>query len=162
MRLILFVLPLTALAGCVQPVVMPAAPRPAPVTPAPSTAPVPRPVAPPVHVPDAPAAIPAPAPATATVAPTTAPNPAPAAPSGPLDSRTGLHQAAIVAVTGNATRGFTVLLRPDATQPARISAAPGKLCGAKGVASSATNTPKSGSAIPGVQVMVVKCGGNAA
>lgn len=85
---------------------------------------------------------------------------APAAPaySGATDSRTGLRQAAVVAVTGNEASGYTVLFRPARTEPASVDAAPRQLCGDAGVASSRTNAPGSSSAMPGVQIMIVKCG----
>lgn len=138
-----------ALAGCVAaPVVPPVAT--APVT---STAPVPRPANP---YPTQPRIVaPAPAPVTTTrLEPA-----APAAPSfsGGIDGRTGMRQSSVVAVTGDASRGYTVLFRPKDTEAASVEAAPGKLCGASGVASSRTNAPGAGSAMPGVQIMIVKC-----
>ncbi|AUH34977.1 hypothetical protein [Paracoccus tegillarcae] len=82
----------------------------------------------------------------------------PTGPSGPLDARTGLHQSALVSVSGSADSQFIVLFRPGQTDSDSIDTAPGKLCGATGVASSRTNSPGSGSAMPGVQTMIVKCG----
>ena len=40
--------------------------------------------------------------------------PTPVAPSfsGPMDSRTGMRQSAVVSVSGNADRGFSVIFRP--------------------------------------------------
>ena len=146
-----------AMAGCVA--VPATTPPPAPVAPAAPrlepVGPVPSPYGTAIaRVPDAPA--PAATPVAAVPVPS---RPAvPAAPTGPRDGRTGLHQAAVVAVTGDATRGFSVLYRPTATDAASVSAAPAKLCGGSGVASSATNSPRAGSAMPGVNVMVVKCG----
>lgn len=77
--------------------------------------------------------------------------------SGAIDSRTGLRQSAVVAVSGDASSGYTMLYRPANTEPASVDAAAGKLCGSSGVSSSRTNSPGSGSAMPGVQIMIVKC-----
>lgn len=77
--------------------------------------------------------------------------------SGAVDGRTGLRQSAVVAVSGDAASGYTMLYRPDDTEPASVDAAAGKLCGSSGVASSRKNSPGSGSAMPGVQIMIVKC-----
>lgn len=95
--------------------------------------------------------------------PDAAPQPvavAPAAPrySGGVDARTGLRQGAVVALTGDRATGFNLLFRPDRTEPASVEAAPARLCGSTGVASSRKNTPGAGSAMPGVQIMIVKCG----
>lgn len=131
---------------------------PAPVTPPPAAAPVPRvegvaPVPSP-YASDATAVV-----ADAQVQPVVAPV-APATPSyaGAVDARTGMRQAAIVSVRGDASEGFTVLYNPDRTEAASVSAAPAKLCGSAGVASSRSNSQKSSSALPGVQFMIVKCG----
>ncbi|MCF3974089.1 hypothetical protein [Paracoccus salsus] len=113
----------------------------------------------------APAAVPAPRPIEMPL-PAAAPaasqpeEPKPAAPgfSGPVDARTGMRQNAVVAVTGNADRGFSVLFRPDRTEPASVEGVAGRLCGDAGVASARTNTSGGSSAMPGVKVMVVKCG----
>ncbi|MFV0385798.1 hypothetical protein [Paracoccus sp. (in: a-proteobacteria)] len=78
--------------------------------------------------------------------------------SGAVDGRTGMRQSAVVAVTGNASSGYSVLFRPDRTEPASVDSAPAQLCGDAGVASSRKNAPGAGSAMPGVQIMVVKCG----
>ena len=139
------------LSGCVgyasiragQP--LPAAPAAsAPTTTAATTAaaPAPRVVTPP------PASTPAPAPA------------APAAPAGPLDARSGLHQASVVSISGGADSRYTVLFRPALTEPSRIEAAPAQLCRQAGrsLKSSKTNKPGSSSAMPGVQMMIVECG----
>lgn len=83
--------------------------------------------------------------------------PVPRTYSGAVDSRTGLRQAAVVAVSGDASSGYTMLYRPSQTEPASVDGAAGKLCGSAGVASSRTNSPGSGSAMPGVQIMIVKC-----
>ncbi len=128
-----------ALAGCMQPVAAPA-PQPAPVAPA-------APAAPRVVTPKAP------------VAPPVAEPAAPAVPTGPLDSRTGLHQASLISVTGDADSRFTVLFRPAQTEAARIDAAPSQLCRDAGrdLKDSRTNKPGAGSAMPGVQMMIVTC-----
>lgn len=128
-----------ALAGCMAPV---QAPPPPPAAPAAPAAPPP-----PVVVPAAPVAPPVAAPAT------------PALPAGPVDSRTGLHQAAVIAVTGDADSRYTVLFRPAQTDPGKIAAAPAQLCRQAGrdLADSRTNTPGAGSAMPGVQMMIVTC-----
>ncbi|WP_188715263.1 hypothetical protein [Paracoccus acridae] len=132
-------LPAALLAGCVQ--VTPAAQQPAPVAPAPA------PAAPPV------ASLPVP-PSPPVVAP-----PAPALPTGPVDSRTGLHQASVIAVTGDADSRFTVLFRPAQTDAGKIEAAPAQLCrsAGRGLENSRTNKPGAGSAMPGVQMMIVTC-----
>lgn len=85
---------------------------------------------------------------------------APATPSysGAVDGRTGLRQSAVVAVTGDAASGYTVLFRPARTEATSVEAAPARLCGGSGVASSRTNAPGAASAMPGVQIMIVKCG----
>lgn len=132
------ILAVCALAGCMAPATAPAPQAPAvPAAPA-----APRAVTPPV-------------PATPPVA---AP-PAPAAPSGPVDGRTGLHQASLIAVTGDADSRFTVLFRPAQTDAAKIDAAPAQLCRQAGreLDSSRTNKPGAGSAMPGVQMMIVTC-----
>lgn len=79
--------------------------------------------------------------------------------SGPVDARTGLQQAALVSISGSADSRYTVLLRPDRANPGQVDAAPARLCGqdGRGVASSRTNSPGSGSAMPGVQIMIVEC-----
>ena len=77
--------------------------------------------------------------------------------SGAIDGRTGMRQSAVVAVNGDAASGYTMLYRPSQTEPASVDAAAGKLCGSSGVASSRKNSPGSGSAMPGVQIMIVKC-----
>lgn len=129
------------LAGCVQP-----------TTTAPVTAP------PPVAAPRPQAATPAPAPAPVTqVAPA-----APAAPTrhtGPVDSRTGLQQAALVSISGDVDSRYIVFMRPAQANPGQVEAAPAKLCGQDGrsVANSKTNSPGAGAAMPGVQIMIVEC-----
>lgn len=125
-----------ALSGCMQPAT---APAPAPQSPASPQAPA----APRVVTPAAPPAAP----------------PAPAALSGPVDSRTGLHQAALISVSGDADSRFTLLFRPSLTEAARIDAAPAQLCRQAGrdLKDSRTNTPGAGSAMPGVQMMIVTC-----
>lgn len=157
MRLALIpLIPAMILSGCV--VVPPPAPVAPVAAPAPVTAPAPLPrpaVVQPAAV-SAPTIDAAPVPAVAPPAPAPALAPAVAA-SGPRDARTGLPQAAVVAVTPRGATGHTVLFRPAAADAASIAAAPGKLCGAKGVADSATNTARSGSAMPGVQIMIVNC-----
>lgn len=121
----------------VQSAVPPASPyRPAPARPAP------------VVTPTAPVESAVPSASATTSAPSY---------SGAIDSRTGLRQSAVVAVSGDAGSGYTVLYRPANTEPASVDAAPGKLCGTDGVASSRKNSPGSGSAMPGVQIMIVKC-----
>ncbi|MDQ1900024.1 hypothetical protein RAH32_06160 [Paracoccus sp. WLY502] len=132
-------LPAALLAGCVQ--MTPAGQQPAPVAPAPA------PVVPPV------ATMPVPQ-SPQVVAP-----PAPALPTGPVDSRTGLHQAAVIAVTGDADSRFTVLFRPARTDAGKIEAAPVQLCrsAGRGLEDSRTNKPGAGSAMPGVQMMIVTC-----
>lgn len=128
------------LAGCVQTATapVPAAPPPAvPAVPAVPRAVVPpRPVMPPVAVPAV-----------------------PAVPSGPLDSRSGLHQASVIAITGDADSRFTVMFRPAQTDAAKVEAAPAHLCRGAGrtVTDSRSNTPGAGSAMPGVQMMIVTC-----
>ncbi|MTD99147.1 hypothetical protein GIY56_02470 [Paracoccus sp. YIM 132242] len=129
-----------ALTGCMAPVAAPAPQVPA-------APPVPVPVAPRVVAPVAPTAPPVAAPA------------APAAPSGPVDGRTGLHQASLISVTGDADSRFTVLFRPAQTDAAKIDAAPAQLCrgAGRGLEDSRTNKPGAGSAMPGVQMMIVTC-----
>lgn len=152
--LALLMLAAMGLAGCVQTAAPPVAPRPvaAPVTPARVTTADPYAVL----TQTAPAPVPVVAPMT--------PAPVPAAPSGPRDARTGLHQRAVVAVTGDGARGFTVMFRAEATDAAAIAAAPATLCRSAGgsVADSRTRAPKPGSAMPGVSIMVVKCAGGLA
>ena len=139
---------LLALAGCVPP---PAATTTAtaPVTPG-SSSTAGSPYAPPPA-----RTIPEPTTPPAEVAP-----PAPAAPSysGPVDSRTGMRQSAVVSVSGDATRGFSVIYRPKNTEPASVEGAAATLCGDAGVASSRTNSGGGASAMPGVNIMIVKCG----
>lgn len=127
------------LAGCVQTVPVSAPP---PVAAAPAV-----PAVPPVAAPTVRPAPPAPIPA------------APAIPAGPVDSRTGLHQAALISVTGDADSRFTVLFRPAQTDAGKISAAPAQLCRQAGrdLKDSRTNKPGAGSAMPGVQMMIVTC-----
>ncbi|AUH63154.1 hypothetical protein [Paracoccus zhejiangensis] len=103
--------------------------------------------------------LPAPAPTrpaapVAPVAPATPPAPTY---SGGFDARTGLRQSAVVGVSGDASSGYTMMYRPARTEPATVDAAAGKLCGDAGVASSRSNSAGSGSAMPGVQIMIVKC-----
>ena len=98
---------------------------------------------------------------TTSSAPVTSAVPDRSGPSGPLDARTGLHQSALVSVSGSADSQFIVLFRPGQTASSNVDAAPAKLCGSAGVASSRTNSPGSGSAMPGVQTMIVKCGATA-
>lgn len=126
------------LAGCVQTV--PAAAPPPVAAPA-------APAAPSVTVPSAPVAPPVAAPA------------APPGPTGPVDSRSGLHQASVISITGDADSRFTVLFRPAQTDAAKIDAAPAQLCRGAGrdLADSRTNKPGAGSAMPGVQMMIVTC-----
>ncbi len=83
-----------------------------------------------------------------------------AAPAGPVDARTGLDQAALVSVSGDADSRFNVLFRPEQTQAARVEAMPAKLCAQSNrtVTNSKTNKPGSGSAMPGVQIMIIECG----
>ena len=133
------ILAVCVLAGCMQPVAAPA-PEQAPAAPA-------APAAPRVVVPTVPAAPPVAAPA------------APALPTGPVDGRTGLHQAAVISVTGDADNRYTVLFRPAQTDAAKIEAAPAQLCRQAGrdVTDSRTNKPGAGSAMPGVQMMIVTC-----
>lgn len=128
-----------ALAGCMAPATPPT-PQPAPAVPAAPAAP--RPVTPP-----------------APVAPPVAAPVAPPAPTGPVDSRTGLHQASLISVTGDADSRFTVLFRPAQTDDAKIDAAPAQLCRQAGrsLEDSRTNKPGAGSAMPGVQMMIVTC-----
>ena len=126
------------LAGCVQTVPI-AAPPPvaAPAVPAmPRVTPPPVPVNPPVPVPAA-----------------------PPAPTSPVDNRSGLHQASVIAITGDADSRFTVLFRPAQTDAAKIEAAPAQLCRQAGrdLDGSRTNKPGAGSAMPGVQMMIVTC-----
>ena len=140
-----------ALAGCVAvPAANAPAAPPAPARPAlEPVGPVPSPYGTAIaRVPDAPR----PTPVAVT------PPPAPVI-SGPLDPRTGMHQSAVVAVSGDAASRFTVLFRPASTDAGKVSAAPAKLCGGAGksVGSSRTNSPGSGSAMPGVQIMIVTC-----
>ncbi|WEF23370.1 hypothetical protein [Paracoccus sp. S3-43] len=127
------------LAGCMQAVPVAAPP---PVAAAPAV-----PTVPPVAVPTVRPAPPVPAPAV------------PAIPAGPVDSRTGLHQAALISVTGDADSRFTVLFRPAQTDAGRIEAAPAQLCRGAGrdLKDSRTNKPGAGSAMPGVQMMIVTC-----
>lgn len=129
------------LSGC-------AAPMPAVVAPAAA----PPPVAP---VPALPAP---PAPPPPVLAPV-APPPAPPMASGPTDARSGLHQNSVIAITGDADSRFTVLFRPALTDPGRVAAAPAQLCRQAGrdLAGSRMNTPGAGSALPGVQMMIVSC-----
>ena len=89
--------------------------------------------------------------------------PTPVAPSfsGPMDSRTGMRQSAVVSVSGNADRGFSGIFRPKQTEPASVDGAAARLCGDAGVASARTNSGGGSSAMPGVSVMVVKCGATA-
>lgn len=136
---ILLLLAVCGLAACMQPA---AAPVPVPL-PAPPAAPA----APRVVVPTVPVAPPVAAPA------------APALPTGPVDGRTGLHQASVIAVTGDADSRFTVLFRPAQTDAGKIEAAPAQLCrsAGRGLADSRTNKPGAGSAMPGVQMMIVTC-----
>ena len=128
-----------ALTACMAP-----AEGPAPVpTPAASAAPaLPRAVAP-----------------AAPVAPSVAAPAAPAVPTGPVDGRTGLHQASVIAVSGDADSRFTVLFRPAQTDASKVEAAPAQLCRNAGrdLDSSRTNKPGAGSAMPGVQMMIVTC-----
>lgn len=127
-----------ALAGCMAPATAPAPQAPAaPVAPA----------APRVATPSVP------------VTPTVTPPAAPAVPTGPVDGRTGLHQAALISVTGDADSRFTVLFRPAQTDAAKIDAAPAQLCrqAGRGLEDSRTNKPGAGSAMPGVQMMIVTC-----
>lgn len=143
------------LAGCVAvPAANAPAAPPAPARPAlEPVGPVPSPYGTAIaRVPDAPR------PTPVAVTPPPAPPPAPVI-SGPLDPRTGMHQSAVVAVSGDAASRFTVLFRPGGTDAAKVSAAPAKLCGGAGksVGSSRTNSPGSGSAMPGVQIMIVTC-----
>ncbi|MDO5614359.1 MAG: hypothetical protein Q4G14_14100 [Paracoccus sp. (in: a-proteobacteria)] len=146
MRRIAALILFTGLAGCVQTVAPPpvATPAPTPVVAAP------RPV---VSVPANPA------PTTPVVA---VPAPDPARPAavavGPRDARTGLPQSSLVSVAGDASSRFTVLFRPNQADAASISAAPARLCGASGVANTRTQAPRAGSAMPGVQILVVECG----
>lgn len=143
---------LLALAGCMPPPAT--APATAPTTSG-STATAASPYAPP------PARATPPAPViTPPVEETPAPEPVPAAPSysGPVDSRTGMRQSAVVSVSGNETRGYSVIYRPKNTEPASVDGAAAKLCGDAGVASSRSNGGGGASAMPGVNVMVVKCG----
>ncbi|MFV0303282.1 MAG: hypothetical protein ACK5IP_20845 [Paracoccus sp. (in: a-proteobacteria)] len=122
----------------------------APAPNSPVTSAVPRPM--PYRV--LPAPTPAPERPAAAVTPA-----APAAPaySGAIDPRTGLRQSAVVAVSGDAASGYTLLYRPRNTEPASVDGAAGRLCGDAGVASSRSNSSGSGSAMPGVQIMIVKC-----
>lgn len=128
------------LAGCVQ------------------TATAPVPVAPPPSVPAAPAVPRAVVPVVPVAPPVPAP-PVPPVASGPVDGRSGLHQASVIAITGDADSRFTVLFRPAQTDAGKISAAPAQLCRGAGrdVAGSRTNAPGAGSAMPGVQMMIVTC-----
>ncbi|TRW98357.1 hypothetical protein FNJ84_06150 [Paracoccus sp. M683] len=86
--------------------------------------------------------------------------PARSGPTGPIDGRTGLHQAALVSISGSADSQYTVLFRPSATDQTHIENAPARLCDEAGraLASSRTNSPGSSSAMPGVQIMIVTCG----
>lgn len=136
-RLLMIVTAGAILSGCVQPMpVVQPAPE-APPVPSVSTVP-PRPV---------------------PVVPPVAPPPAPPAPSGPTEARSGLHQAAVISITGDADSRFTLLFRPALTDPGRIAAAPAQLCRQAGrdLADSRSNTPGAGSAMPGVQMMIVTC-----
>ena len=76
-----------------------------------------------------------------------------------MDNRSGLHQASVIAITGDADSRFTVLFRPAQTDAAKIEAAPAQLCRQAGrdLDSSRTNKPGAGSAMPGVQMMIVTC-----
>lgn len=79
---------------------------------------------------------------------------------GPVDSRTGMYQAALVSVMGGADSGrYTVMFRPERSTPAQVDAAPATICAQSGssVVSSRTNSPSSGSAMPGIQIMIVEC-----
>ena len=80
-------------------------------------------------------------------------------PTGPVDGRTGLHQASVIAVSGDADSRFTVLFRPAQTDASKVEAAPAQLCrnAGRGLDSSRTNKPGAGSAMPGVQMMIVTC-----
>lgn len=132
------ILAIGLLAGCMQAVPAPVAPPPAvPTVPA-----VPRAVVPPVPV-----APPVPVPAVPPVA------------TGPVDTRSGLHQASVISITGDADSRYTVLFRPAQTDGAKIQAAPAQLCRGAGrdLADSRTNQPGAGSAMPGVQMMIVTC-----
>lgn len=150
MRILTGLLAALSVSGCVAVVAPPEAPT-APAAVPPVARPATVPAATVNRVPDAPPAAPVVAPAATPAAVT------PRA-SGPIDARTGLHQSAVVAVTGNATRGYSVLFRPAQTDSDKVAAAPAKLCGSAGVASSRNQPPRSGSAMPGVAVMVVTCG----
>lgn len=123
------------------------------MAPAEGPAPVPTPAAP--AAPALPRAV---APA-APVAPPVAAPAAPAVPTGPVDGRTGLHQASVIAVSGDADSRFTVLFRPAQTDTSKVEAAPAQLCRSAGrdLDSSRTNKPGAGSAMPGVQMMIVTC-----
>ena len=136
-RMLAIVVAGAILSGCVQP--MPT------VQPAPAAPPVP-PVS---TVPARPV----------PVVPPVAPPPAPPLPSGPAEARSGLHQAAVISITGDADSRFTVLFRPALTDPGRIAAAPAQLCRQAGrdLADSRSNTPGAASAMPGVQMMIVTC-----
>ena len=106
--------------------------------------------------------LPAPAPSRPAVPVAPAAPVAPATPpaptySGGFDGRTGLRQSAMVGLSGDAASGYTMMYRPARTEPASVDAAPGKLCGDAGVASSRSNSAGSGSAMPGVQIMIIKC-----
>ncbi|WP_295048603.1 hypothetical protein [uncultured Paracoccus sp.] len=133
------VLAVLLLAGCMQAVPVAAPP---PVAAVPAVPAVP-PVAAPVLRPAPPVPVPA----------------VPAVPTGPVDSRTGLHRASVISVTGDADSRFTVLFRPAQTDAGKISAAPAHVCRQAGrdLGSSRTNTPGAGSAMPGVQMMIVTC-----
>lgn len=141
LRGVALVLGALALSGCVQTATAPVVTAPPPAA-APIAPPVPRTVTPVTPV--------TPPPAPAPVAPVA---------TGPVDSRTGLHQAAVVAVTGDADSRFTVLFRPSLTAPSNVEAAPAAICRQAGrsVESSRTNAPGGASAMPGVQIMIVEC-----
>lgn len=145
LRSCLLVTALAALAGCAQHASIRAG-QPLPVAPATSTT-----------VATAPTVV---LPSPAPVASTPLPSPAvPVTPSGPLDARSGLHQASVVSISGSADSHFTVMLRPALTEPSRINAAPAQLCQQAGrsLKSSKTNTPGTSSAMPGIQMMIVEC-----
>lgn len=131
-----------ALAGCAQPMMR----TPNAETPvaAPVAAPAPRVVTPVIQ--------------PVVTAPVQQPAPAPVA-SGPVDARSGLHQAAVVSIAGSADSRFTVLFRPSLTEASRVNAAPAQLCRQAGrdLKTSRTNKPGASSAMPGVQVMIVEC-----
>ena len=124
------------------------------MAPAEGPAPVPTPAAP--AAPALPRAV---APAAPVAPPVAAPAAPAAVPTGPVDGRTGLHQASVIAVSGDADSRFTVLFRPAQTDASKVEAAPAQLCRSAGrdLDSSRTNKPGAGSAMPGVQMMIVTC-----